>query len=107
MNSGSLTVAAEDPARFAAFEGAIVVELVGEDPLGLADERVLGALNEVKGIVCYFALEICYTSCAPLYFVRAAERGYPCSSWVEVEHQRRWLPWCEDRATCRRRSLQE
>eukprot|EP00965_Chrysotila_dentata_P156423 5168317-Pleurochrysis_carterae.AAC.1 len=72
MNSGSLTVAAEDPTRFVSFERAVVVELVVEDPLGLADESVLGALDEVKGVVCYFALELFHTSCAPLLFIRAA-----------------------------------
>eukprot|EP00965_Chrysotila_dentata_P235198 6200613-Pleurochrysis_carterae.AAC.2 len=40
LNSGSLTVAAEYPARFGSFEGAVVVELVEEAPLGPADERV-------------------------------------------------------------------
>eukprot|EP00965_Chrysotila_dentata_P157830 5214108-Pleurochrysis_carterae.AAC.1 len=39
LNSRSLTVAAEYPAGFASFEGAVVVELVGEDPLGLADKH--------------------------------------------------------------------
>eukprot|EP00965_Chrysotila_dentata_P023593 782312-Pleurochrysis_carterae.AAC.1 len=61
VNSGSLTVAAEYPARFASFKvstgvdttrkatsgaGAVVVELVGGAPLSLADERVLRALDE-------------------------------------------------------------
>eukprot|EP00965_Chrysotila_dentata_P009783 319185-Pleurochrysis_carterae.AAC.1 len=50
MNSRSLTVAAEDPARFTSFEGAVVVKLVGEHPFGLADERVLWTLNQVKGL---------------------------------------------------------
>eukprot|EP00965_Chrysotila_dentata_P166818 5508363-Pleurochrysis_carterae.AAC.1 len=82
MDSRSLTVAAEDPASLASSESAVVVELVGETPLGFADESILGTLDE-------------------------GGRGCPCSSWVEVEHQRRWLPRCEDRAACRRRSLQE
>eukprot|EP00965_Chrysotila_dentata_P028261 939930-Pleurochrysis_carterae.AAC.1 len=69
MDYRSLTVAAEDPARFASFEGAIVVELVVEHPLGLAEERVLWTLNQVKGSVRYLALE---PSFAPLLFVRAA-----------------------------------
>eukprot|EP00965_Chrysotila_dentata_P103617 3420033-Pleurochrysis_carterae.AAC.1 len=72
MNSRSLTVAAEDPACFASFEGAVVVKLVGEHPLGLADERVLWTLKQVKGIVRYLALELLDASCAPLFFVRAA-----------------------------------
>eukprot|EP00965_Chrysotila_dentata_P119810 3961608-Pleurochrysis_carterae.AAC.1 len=77
MSPLSLTVPAEYPAYFALFEGAVHDELVGESPLGqVADERVLLTLNQ-------------------------GGRGYPCSSWVEVERQRRWLPWCEDRATCR------
>eukprot|EP00965_Chrysotila_dentata_P027597 917223-Pleurochrysis_carterae.AAC.1 len=72
MNSRLLTVAAEYPARFASFEGAVVIELVGEYPLGLADKRVLWMLNQVKGIVRYFTLELLDASCAPLFFVRAA-----------------------------------
>eukprot|EP00965_Chrysotila_dentata_P034537 1149408-Pleurochrysis_carterae.AAC.1 len=68
MNSRSLTVAAEDPARFASFEGAVVVELVGEHSLGLADERVLWTLNQVKGIVRYLALELLVASSEPLFF---------------------------------------
>eukprot|EP00965_Chrysotila_dentata_P042307 1403791-Pleurochrysis_carterae.AAC.1 len=39
MNFWSLAAAAEDPARLAAFESAVVVELVGENPLGLANEH--------------------------------------------------------------------
>eukprot|EP00965_Chrysotila_dentata_P080552 2657853-Pleurochrysis_carterae.AAC.1 len=50
MNSRSLTVAAENPARFASFEGAVVVELVGEHPFGLADERVLWTLNRSNAL---------------------------------------------------------
>eukprot|EP00965_Chrysotila_dentata_P030443 1013392-Pleurochrysis_carterae.AAC.1 len=47
MDSRLLTVAAEDPASLASFESAVVVELiVGENPLGLADESILGALDE-------------------------------------------------------------
>eukprot|EP00965_Chrysotila_dentata_P004488 145882-Pleurochrysis_carterae.AAC.4 len=74
MNSRSLIVAAEDPAHFASFEGAVVVDLVGENPLGLAEAyvSVLGALDKVKCVVCYFALELFGTRCAPLFFVRAA-----------------------------------
>eukprot|EP00965_Chrysotila_dentata_P183586 6062139-Pleurochrysis_carterae.AAC.1 len=41
-----ITVAAEYPARFTSFEGAVVVELVGDNPLDLADERVLWTLNQ-------------------------------------------------------------
>eukprot|EP00965_Chrysotila_dentata_P207544 6184185-Pleurochrysis_carterae.AAC.2 len=67
MNFRSLTVAAEDPASLALFESAVVVELVG-----LADESILGALDEVKGVVCYFALKGFDTNCAPLFFIRAA-----------------------------------
>eukprot|EP00965_Chrysotila_dentata_P064369 2132930-Pleurochrysis_carterae.AAC.1 len=70
MNSGSLTVTAEDPTRFASFEGAVIVKLVGENPLGLADESILERLT--RCVVCYFALELFDTSCAPLFFVRAA-----------------------------------
>eukprot|EP00965_Chrysotila_dentata_P099446 3287945-Pleurochrysis_carterae.AAC.1 len=69
--SGS-TLPAEYPARFASFESAVVVELVDEIPLGLADENFGGALEEVKGVVCYIALERFDTSFAPLFFVRAA-----------------------------------
>eukprot|EP00965_Chrysotila_dentata_P075759 2503172-Pleurochrysis_carterae.AAC.1 len=72
MDSRSLTVAAEDPASLASFESAVVVELVGENPLCLADESTLGALDEVKGVVCYFALKLFDTSCAPLFFVSRA-----------------------------------
>eukprot|EP00965_Chrysotila_dentata_P121415 4013950-Pleurochrysis_carterae.AAC.1 len=81
MNSGSLTVAAEDTARFASFESAVVVDLVGENLLGLADESIFGALDEDKGVVCYFAIELFDTSCATL--LRQGGRGCPCSSWVE------------------------
>eukprot|EP00965_Chrysotila_dentata_P091971 3035900-Pleurochrysis_carterae.AAC.1 len=72
MKSRSFTVAAEDPARFASFEGAVVVELFGEHPLGLANERALWTLNQVKNIVRYRALELLDASCAPLFFIRAA-----------------------------------
>eukprot|EP00965_Chrysotila_dentata_P152180 5029007-Pleurochrysis_carterae.AAC.1 len=58
MNSRSLTVTAEYPARFASFESAVVVELVGKDPFGLAKKRALWTRDEVKGVVCYFALEL-------------------------------------------------
>eukprot|EP00965_Chrysotila_dentata_P143202 4731774-Pleurochrysis_carterae.AAC.1 len=72
MDSRSLTIAAEYPARFASFEGAVVVKLVGEAPLGFVDERVLWTLVQVKGIVCCLALELLSASCAPFFFVRAA-----------------------------------
>eukprot|EP00965_Chrysotila_dentata_P175120 5780555-Pleurochrysis_carterae.AAC.1 len=72
MNSRSLTVAAEDPASLASFESAVIVELVGKNPLGLADESIFGVLDEVKGVVCYLALELFDISCASLFFVRAA-----------------------------------
>eukprot|EP00965_Chrysotila_dentata_P011240 366190-Pleurochrysis_carterae.AAC.1 len=71
MNSRSLTVAAEDPARFMSFEGAVVVKLVGEYPLGLADKRVFWTLDQVKGIVRHLDLELLDASCAPFFFVRA------------------------------------
>eukprot|EP00965_Chrysotila_dentata_P179849 5937981-Pleurochrysis_carterae.AAC.1 len=72
MDSRSLTEAAEDPASLASFESAVVVEIVGKNPIGLADESFLGARDEVKGVVCYFALAVFDTSCKPLFFVRAA-----------------------------------
>eukprot|EP00965_Chrysotila_dentata_P162420 5364299-Pleurochrysis_carterae.AAC.3 len=72
MNSGSLTLTAELPARCVSFKDAVVVELVGEDPLGLADERVVWTLHGVKGVVCYLALELLDASRAPFFFVRAA-----------------------------------
>eukprot|EP00965_Chrysotila_dentata_P002173 71570-Pleurochrysis_carterae.AAC.1 len=72
MNSRSLTLAAEDPASRASFKSAAVVELVGEYPLGLADEGVLLTFNQVKGIVRYLPLELLDASCAPLLSVRAA-----------------------------------
>eukprot|EP00965_Chrysotila_dentata_P236393 6201280-Pleurochrysis_carterae.AAC.15 len=56
----------------ASFESAIVVELVGGDPLGLANENVLGTLDEVERFARHFALELLNASCAPLSFVRAA-----------------------------------
>eukprot|EP00965_Chrysotila_dentata_P021789 721626-Pleurochrysis_carterae.AAC.1 len=77
MNSRSLTVAAEYAARFASFKGAVVVEFVGENSIGLADESVFGAFDEVKDVVCYFALELLDLSCALL---RRGGRGCPCSS---------------------------
>eukprot|EP00965_Chrysotila_dentata_P055586 1844208-Pleurochrysis_carterae.AAC.1 len=44
-DSRLLTVAAEDPAaRFASFEDAVDIELVSDNPLGLADKRVLWTL---------------------------------------------------------------
>eukprot|EP00965_Chrysotila_dentata_P064609 2142114-Pleurochrysis_carterae.AAC.1 len=72
MDFRSFTVAAEDPASLASFEGAVVVKIVGEHPLSLADERVFWTLNQVKGIVHYLALELLNASYAPLFFVRAA-----------------------------------
>eukprot|EP00965_Chrysotila_dentata_P200684 6180121-Pleurochrysis_carterae.AAC.1 len=69
--SAVATVAAEYPACFASFEGAVIVELVGK-ALGLADERVFGTLDEVKDIVGYLALELLGANRAPLSFVRAA-----------------------------------
>eukprot|EP00965_Chrysotila_dentata_P169501 5596483-Pleurochrysis_carterae.AAC.1 len=66
LNSGLLNVAAENPASLASFETAVVVELAGENPVGLADESVLGTFDEVTAVVCYFALELFDTSCAPL-----------------------------------------
>eukprot|EP00965_Chrysotila_dentata_P026130 866324-Pleurochrysis_carterae.AAC.1 len=76
MDSRSLTVAAKDPASLASFKKAVVVELVGENPLGPADERVLWTLNQFKGIVWYLALDIALellnASCAPFFFVKAA-----------------------------------
>eukprot|EP00965_Chrysotila_dentata_P260388 6213886-Pleurochrysis_carterae.AAC.2 len=56
--------AAEDLASFASFEGAVVVELVGEAPFDSADERVLWTLDQ-------------------------GGRGCPCGSWVEVGRQKR------------------
>eukprot|EP00965_Chrysotila_dentata_P157866 5215638-Pleurochrysis_carterae.AAC.1 len=81
MDSRSLTVAAEDPASLASFESAAVVELVGENPLGLADEVILGALDEVKGAICYFALDLFDTSFAPLFFVTAAVNVLVVLGW--------------------------
>eukprot|EP00965_Chrysotila_dentata_P137127 4535641-Pleurochrysis_carterae.AAC.6 len=81
VNFGSLTVAAEYPARFASFRGSVVVELVGEDPLGLADEHVLGARDEVKGIVRYVALELFDASRAPHFFIRAAVDALVVLGW--------------------------
>eukprot|EP00965_Chrysotila_dentata_P099488 3289052-Pleurochrysis_carterae.AAC.1 len=88
MNSRSLNVAAEYPARFnAAFEGAVVDELVGEDPIGLADERVFWTLNQVRGIVRYLASELLDASCAPFFFVRAANvRGVGCRGVKTEQH---------------------
>eukprot|EP00965_Chrysotila_dentata_P023863 790528-Pleurochrysis_carterae.AAC.1 len=40
MDSRSLTVAAEDPTSLASFKSAVVVELPGENPLGLAFGRL-------------------------------------------------------------------
>eukprot|EP00965_Chrysotila_dentata_P223648 6193697-Pleurochrysis_carterae.AAC.1 len=57
MNSWLLAVAAEDPACRAAFESAILVELVGENPLiGFANKHVLWTLDKVKGVVCSLPL---------------------------------------------------
>eukprot|EP00965_Chrysotila_dentata_P141416 4673772-Pleurochrysis_carterae.AAC.1 len=47
MSLRLLTIAGEDPGRFAPFESAVLnIELVGENPLGLADESVLGTFDE-------------------------------------------------------------
>eukprot|EP00965_Chrysotila_dentata_P074131 2448203-Pleurochrysis_carterae.AAC.1 len=76
MDSRSLTVAAEDPASLAALKSAVIVELAGKNSLGLADDSILGALDKVKGVVCYFALELFDTS-----------RGHSCSSgrpWMSL-----------------------
>eukprot|EP00965_Chrysotila_dentata_P076999 2542584-Pleurochrysis_carterae.AAC.1 len=71
MNSWSLAVAADDQWRLAAFESAIVVELVGETPLGLANEHVLWTLDKVKGVVCHVPIErFDHANCAPLFFIR-------------------------------------
>eukprot|EP00965_Chrysotila_dentata_P032290 1076374-Pleurochrysis_carterae.AAC.2 len=61
--------AAKDPARLAAFESAIVVEL---NPLRLASENVLWTLDKAKGVVCHLALELFDASCALLFFIRLA-----------------------------------
>eukprot|EP00965_Chrysotila_dentata_P221739 6192553-Pleurochrysis_carterae.AAC.1 len=45
MNSRLLTVAADNPARFASFRCAVVVKHVGEDPRGRTNKRVLGRLT--------------------------------------------------------------
>eukprot|EP00965_Chrysotila_dentata_P256366 6212518-Pleurochrysis_carterae.AAC.6 len=79
VNFGSFTVAAEYPARFASLQGAVVVELVGEDSLGLANERDLWTLDQVKGSVRYFALELLDASCALLFSGRAADRRFSFS----------------------------
>eukprot|EP00965_Chrysotila_dentata_P231928 6198646-Pleurochrysis_carterae.AAC.1 len=74
MDFKSLTVAAEYPARFASFEGAVVFELVGEDALGFADDRVLWTLDQVK--VLFAAL--------PLNSSMQAARHSSLSGWPRI-----------------------
>eukprot|EP00965_Chrysotila_dentata_P000251 7567-Pleurochrysis_carterae.AAC.1 len=81
MNFRSLTVAAKYPARFASFEGGVVVELIDKDPLVLQTSVFFGRSTRSKVLFATLPLNSRCNLRATL--LRQGGRGCLCSSWVK------------------------